>query len=69
MDRPERLIQAFEAFDADNSGRVPTQAMVAVLTSLGNPLTADEIKEFVTDGDDNGFIDYRKFVNSVVFGS
>jgi Ca2+-binding EF-hand superfamily protein len=69
MDRPERLIRAFQAFDGERNGRVSTQAMVVVLSTLGNKLTPDEIKEFVADADENGQIDYRRFVNTVVFGA
>ena len=68
MDRPEKLIEAFEAFDNDKSGRVSTDAMVVVLTSLGDPFTAEELREFVADADEDGTIDYRKFVNNVIFG-
>ena len=69
MDRPDRLIRAFQAFDGDRNGRVSTEAMCTILGTLGsNPLTAEEIKEFVADGDEEGTIDYRKFVNKVIFG-
>ena len=69
MDRPERLIRAFQAFDGDHSGRVNTEAMAIILTTIGKPLTAQEMSELVSDADENGFIDYRRFVNSVVFAS
>jgi Ca2+-binding EF-hand superfamily protein len=69
MDRPERLIRAFQAFDGERNGRVSTQAMITVLSMLGNKLTPDEIKEFIADADDNGTIDYRRYVNTVIFGS
>jgi Ca2+-binding EF-hand superfamily protein len=68
MDRPERLIQAFKQFDANNTGRVSTDAMKILLTSMGNPFSKEEINEFVADADENGTIDYRRFVNSVIFG-
>lgn len=69
MDRPDRLIRAFSAFDGDRNGRVSTEAMVTILTTLGpHPFTAEEIKEFIADGDEDGTIDYRKFVNKVIFG-
>ncbi len=68
MDRPERLIRAFQQFDGEKSGRVNTQAMRTILTSLGNVLSKEEIEEFVADADEGGWIDYRRFVNTVIFG-
>ena len=69
MDRPDRLIRAFQAFDGERNGRVSTAAMVTILGTLGaHPLTDEELKEFVADGDEDGTIDYRKFVNKVIFG-
>lgn len=69
MDRPERLIRAFGNFDGDKSGRVNTEAMVTILTTLGSPLSEEEVKEFIADADEDGWIDYKKFVNTIVFGS
>jgi Ca2+-binding EF-hand superfamily protein len=69
MDRPERLIKAFESFDADGSGKVSTDAMKAILTTMGNVFNKEELNEFVADADENGWIDYRRFVTTVIFGS
>ena len=69
MDRPERLIRAFQAFDGDNSGRVSTEAMAVILTTIGKPLSKQEMAELVSDADENGFIEYRRFVNQIVFGA
>lgn len=68
MDRPERLIRAFQTFDADDTGRISTDAMKALLTTMGDPLNKEEIAEFLADADEDGTVDYRKFVNTVVFG-
>ena len=68
MDRPERLIKAFQTFDGNDSGRVNTEAMRVLLTTLGNPLNKEEISEFLADADEDGTVDYRKFVNTVIFG-
>ena len=68
MDRPERLINAFKTFDANDTGRVSTEAMKVLLTTLGNPLSQEEISEFLADADEDGTVDYRRFVNTVVFG-
>ena len=69
MDRPDRLIRAFQAFDGDNSGRVNTEAMSIILTSIGKPLSKQEMSELVADADEDGTIDYRRFVNTVVFAN
>lgn len=68
-ERSERLIRAFQAFDADKSGKVRTEAMAVLLASIGTPLTATEVKEFVADADEEGWIDYRRFVTTVMFGT
>lgn len=69
MDRPENLIRAFQSFDADKSGKVSTEAMRTILTTMGNVLTPEEVSEFVADADQDGWIDYRAFVHGVIFSS
>lgn len=68
MDRAELLIRAFQSFDADKSGKVRSDAMIALLTTMGNPLTHEEISEFIADADQDGWINYRDFVHNVIFG-
>ena len=70
MDRPNKLISAFQKFDSGNTGRVRTDALKVILTSMGpEPLNQEEIGEFMADADEEGWVDYRKFVNSVIFGT
>lgn len=69
MERAERVIRAFSAFDGEKTGKVRTEAMQHLLQSIGTPLTPNEAKEFVTDADEGGWIDYRRFVLTVMFAS
>ncbi len=62
------MIAAFQQFDPERTGFVPLDQMSLLLTTLGKPFTAEELKEFVTDCDAGGKIQYRKFVETVVFG-
>ena len=65
--REQALIAAFRAFDVDGSGKVPTAALVAILKGIGNKLTAEEVKEFTADADQDGFVEYEPYVKSVIF--
>ena len=67
-DRPDKMIAAFREFDREKKGKIPVATMSKVLTSLGDKLTADELKEFITEADQGGMIDYEHFVRNVVFG-
>lgn len=65
--RIDRLISAFQVFDDAKSGKVPTAFMVSVLSQFGTPFTKEEVDEFKNDADENGFVDYTKFVQQVIF--
>lgn len=64
--RVDRLISAFQVFDDCKSGKVPTACMVSVLSQFGTPFSKEEAEEFRNDADENGFIDYTKFVQQVI---
>jgi Ca2+-binding EF-hand superfamily protein len=66
-DRIDRLISAFQVFDDAKSGKVPTAFMVSVLSQFGTPFSKEEAEEFKSDADENGFVDYTKFVQQVIF--
>ncbi len=67
-ERQEKLIRAFQAFDTEKTGRVKSDAMGVLLGSIGqSKLTPSEVKEFISDADDGGYIDYRRFVLTVMF--
>ncbi len=65
--REAQLIAAFRAFDSEGTGKIPTQALVTILRGVGNALTADEVKEFVADADQDGFVEYEHYVKNVIF--
>lgn len=69
MDRAERLIAAFEVFDDKKTGKIPTKSLANVLTQFGKPLSQEEIGEFVSDADRNGFVDYKQFVRDVLLAA
>jgi Ca2+-binding EF-hand superfamily protein len=61
------LLAAFRAFDADGSGKIPTQALVTILKGIGNKFTEAECKEFIADADQDGFVEYESYVKNVIF--
>lgn len=65
--RIDRLIAAFQVFDDSKTGKIPTVFMVSVLSQFGTPFTKDEVEEFKNDADENGFVDYTKLVQQVIF--
>lgn len=70
LQRAEALTAAFTVFDAEKKGVIPGRFLVTVLGQFGNCFTSEELQEFTTDAfDENGMVDYRKFVKEVVFGS
>jgi Ca2+-binding EF-hand superfamily protein len=65
--REQNLIAAFRAFDSEGTGKIPTQALVTILKGIGNALRPDEVKEFIADADQNGFVEYESYVKNVIF--
>lgn len=64
----EDLLEAFKMFDADGSGKISSDELRTVMTTLGEKLSEEEadamIKEADVDGDGN--IDYREFVDHLI---
>jgi Ca2+-binding EF-hand superfamily protein len=65
--RKQALIAAFRAFDREGTGKVSTEGLMTILRGVGNRLSAEEAKEIALDADSNGFIEYERYVNEVVF--
>ena len=48
-DRPDKMVAAFREFDRKKEGKISVTMMSKILTSLGEPFTADELKEFTAE--------------------
>ncbi len=66
-EREEKLINAFRAFDSEGTGKVPTTALATILRGIGNKFNDFELKEFLADADQDGFIEYESYVKNVIF--
>ncbi|KAK5078157.1 Mitochondrial group I intron splicing factor ccm1 [Lithohypha guttulata] len=62
-DFAEETKAAFRVFDKDGSGTISAKELRAVMKSLGEDLTDDEIDEMIkeADKDNSGSIDYEEF--------
>lgn len=63
-DNEEEVYEAFKTFDTDKNGEISAQELKAVLTTLGEKLTPQEVDEIIriADEDGDGVISYREFV-------
>ena len=68
QDAEQQLLNAFNAFDKDHTGKIVTENFRAVINNLGEKLTENEIKEILNeaDGDGDGYLDYLEFVKMMV---
>lgn len=64
VDREDEIRQAFKVFDKDGNGYITSDELGIVMTSLGERLSANELKQMMTEADTNGDgkIDYAEFV-------
>ena len=67
--RKEALLSAFHTLDVDGKGTVPTEVLHLLLTTLGNRLSNEEIKEFLQEADSGGVVNYKYLVEQVLFAS
>ena len=62
----EKLLSAFQAFDEDKKLFIPTDVLKTALTTLGNPLTAKEMHEFLAIAETvPGEVRYQQFINAL----
>ena len=59
------LIKAFKYYDTENTGRISLEDLKESLTTIGDCLTEDEMKEFIKEADLKGtgsfdYVDYAK---------
>lgn len=67
-DRPQKLIQAFQALDRQNTGKLPMPLLAKLLAQFAPDFTAEEKQELFTEADEKGFVNYGPFVKDVIFG-
>jgi Ca2+-binding EF-hand superfamily protein len=58
------LEASFKVFDADGSGQITKEEMIKTMADIGEPLSADELKELLDKCDENGDgkINFKEFV-------
>lgn len=65
-DPEETLRQAFQMFDADNTGHIPEEYMKDLLQNMGDNFTADEIRQTWKEAPISaGKVDYNAFVSKI----
>ena len=61
-----RYREWFNLFDLNKNGSVPLIEFNYFMTSAGNPMSAEELRELDNDG--NGYIEFHEFVNAMMAG-
>jgi len=63
-----QLQEAFKALDEDGNGEVTTAELKRTLTAVGEPLTDEEVADFMQHADKNGdgVVDYMEFSNMML---
>jgi calmodulin len=65
-DKIDEIVDSFSVFDADGSGRIAVNEFKHVLTTMGESLSPDELKEVMTEVEANaGMIDYVEFATMI----
>ena len=64
-DAEEELVEAFKIFDKDGDGKIPVSELGAIMKNIGEPLSPEELDEFIKQADSNkdGSIDFAQFVH------
>ena len=66
-DRPQKLINLFKKLDSQGTGKVELKVVMQLLTTMDVRLTPEEAKEFETEANAGGYVEYEKFVREVIF--
>jgi len=67
-DSEEDLLDAFQKFDWQKRGTIPTGEITEALTKLAKPISTRELQEFLDVTEKDGQVDYRAFIRDM-FGS
>jgi calmodulin len=66
IDIQEKAIEAFKVFDRDGSGVIRVSELKKIMMNLGDPIDEDEADDLIKlAAQEDGFIDYMKFVKSI----
>lgn len=67
-ERKNEMMRAFQLIDKNNDKFIDSKELMATLTSLGEPLTEEEVKAMIKVADVNkdGKIDYEEFVKFII---
>jgi calmodulin len=68
-DSEEEMLEAFKVFDKDQNGYVGKNDFKAIMETLGEPLTPEELDEIMKDWDEDGDgqLNYDEFKNMMTF--
>jgi len=66
VDAEKEMRDAFKVFDRDGKGEVSTQELRAVLTSMGEKLTEEEVDPIIRQTDKGGKITLDDFINALL---
>jgi Ca2+-binding EF-hand superfamily protein len=64
-DSADDLIRAFSVFDADDSGKIPSDTARAVLTNLKHPVPDEQIDALLRELDEGGYIEIAKMIHKL----
>jgi len=66
VDAEKELEEAFKVFDKDGKGVVQTKELKAVLTSMGEKLTEEEVEGIIKACDQDGSINLKTFIQTLL---
>ncbi len=68
-DRPKQLVAAFARLDRMGGKKLPMPLVEKLLTKFPDAsLTHQEMEEFKSEADSQGYFSYDEFVKNVIFG-